>query len=449
MVDCFEELDVTLGVITETWLADGKSLTRDIQDLAAGAGLGMVCLNRRPNDRGVAHGGVAVVHNTASCTLAKIDLPNPGNFEVLVTMSNIPGHSRKLLTVACYLPPNYNTRRGKEALDHIENVVMELKRRYRDPFIMVAGDFNQWPVQDALREAPVGPTRKDRSIDRIFTNFNRSVTECGTVPPLEPEPGHQGTKSDHKIAYARAALPRNRTFEWITYQYRYYNQEAVGNFGAWLAQKDWVDVATAEGSNNKATAYQDAVTGAMEQCFPLITVRRKSTDCPWINNRIRKLISRRKGIYIREGRSQRWKRLKRVTDELIKKRRNTYLDSQRQCLLVEDARRNFFRNVKAFQAKERPKAFDPMDLFPGKNEEEVAAELAAYFNRISAEFNPLEPSDIPRTHSRPLPTLRPYQVEGRIRAFKNPKSMVRGDIFPVCDTPRHPPHRNLQRDHDH
>ena len=89
------------------------------------------------------------------------------------------------------------------------------------------------------------------------------------------------------------------------------------------------------------------------------------------------------------------------------------------------------RNVKAFQSKERPKAFDPMDLFPGKSEGQVADKLAGYFNRISSEFSPLEPCQIPRTHSRKLPVLLPFQVEGRIRAFKKPKSMVQGDIFPV------------------
>lgn len=92
-------------MITETWLADGESLDRDVQDLAKGAGLGMVCLNRKPNGRGIAHGGVAVVHNTSACTLTRVEMENPGDFEVLVTLSCLPGHSRKLLTVACYLPP--------------------------------------------------------------------------------------------------------------------------------------------------------------------------------------------------------------------------------------------------------------------------------------------------------------------------------------------------------
>ena len=125
------------------------------------------------------------------------------------------------------------------------------------------------------------------------------------------------------------------------------------------------------------------------------------------------------------------KRLKRIIEEIIKKRKDAYLNSQKDCLLVDDARRNFFRNVKAFQSKERPKAFNPMSLFPGLDEHQVATQFAQYFNHISCEFQPLEPSDIPLTRHRALPVLLPYQVEGRIRAFKKPKSMVKGDLFLV------------------
>ena len=305
LIDCFDEMDTTLGIVTETWLADGDSLDRDVRDLAKGAGLEMICLNRPANSRGVAHGGVAVVANQSTCTLKKIDMANPGNFEVLTTLSSVKGHSRNLITVACYLPPNYNMARGREALEHVENVVRDIKRRYKDPFIVVGGDFNQWAVDKALedfadmKEVQVGPTRKDRCIDRLFTNFGRAISESGTVPPLEPEPGHQGAKSDHRIAFLRANLPRTRPFEWVTYQYRYFNDQAVGEFGQWLAGMDWREVLNAEGSNAKANLYQEEVTRAMEAVFPLITVRKKSTDCPWISNRIRKLIRRRKGIYRR------------------------------------------------------------------------------------------------------------------------------------------------------
>lgn len=179
---------------------------------------------------------------------------------------------------------------------------------------------------------------------------------------------------------------------------------------------------SANTSNGKANLYQAAMSGALETFFPLITVRKKSTDCPWINACIRKLVAARKGIYKREGRSAKWRRLKKVTEDLIKRRRDIYLGSQKDCLLVDNARRNFFRNVKAFQSKERPKSFDPMELFPGKGAQDRAEELAAYFNRISLEFQPLEPSEIPgptEKASRSY-TLTKWRGESRCLKSQNP-----------------------------
>ena len=60
--------------------------------------------------------------------------------------------------------------------------------------------------------------------------------------------------------------------------------------------------------------------------------------------------------------------------------------------------------------------------------------MAEYFNRISHEFQPLEPSDIPSTYARRLPLLQPWEVAERIRRFRKPKSMVAGDLFPKLMT---------------
>ena len=117
--------------------------------------------------------------------------------------------------------------------------------------------------------------------------------------------------------------------------------------------------------------------------------------------------------------------------DLIKRKRQVYLESQTKGFLVEDVTRNLFRNAKAFNTKDRPKAFDPMSFSPGKMEVEAASELVAYFNRISAEFHPLEPADILRTQHGSLPIFPPYHLEGRIRGFKKPKLMAMGEIFPA------------------
>ena len=69
-------------------------------------------------------------------------------------------------------------------------------------------------------------------------------------------------------------------------------------------------------------------------------------------------------------------------------------------------------------------------LFPGPPNMEVDEKLAAHFNAISNEFSPLEASQIPVTKGRTLPMLAPHETAGHIRAFKKPKSMVKGEIFP-------------------
>ena len=198
-----------------------------------------------------------------------------------------------------------------------------------------------------------------------------------------------------------------------------------------MAAKDWSDVYNAPDSNSKTNQYQAEVMAALERCFPLITVRRKASDPPWFNERIRKKIRQRRGIYKREGRSNKWKKIKKHTENLIRKRRDRYALSQKDALLANDGDIIFFKNVKNYRAKDRPKVFDVKSLFPGLTPRQVAEELASHFNKISSEFEPLQTHEIPVTHPRALPVLLPHEVAGRIRAFRKPKSMVRGDIFPA------------------
>ena len=113
-----------------------------------------------------------------------------------------------------------------------------------------------------LTEAPVGPTRSGRSIDRIFTNFEDHIHDAGTVPPLETDDA-QAKKSDHRVAFVRAALPRVVEVKWLNYSYRYYNEDSARLFGGWLASKRWTDLQAAPTSNTKAEVYQRDVVGAL------------------------------------------------------------------------------------------------------------------------------------------------------------------------------------------
>ena len=167
-------------------------------------------------------------------------LPNPERYEVLTTVSTIAGHARKLVTIAAYIPPGYTVTRGRGCLSFISDLVIDAKRRYREPYLAISGDFNQWDAGQAIEdfldisEVDVGPTRGLSTIDRIFVNFGNMVTDKGSVPPLDVDPGDQGSPSDHRVAFAKCDLKRVEAFEWISYKYLYYNEDSVEQFGEYL-----------------------------------------------------------------------------------------------------------------------------------------------------------------------------------------------------------------------
>ena len=78
----------------------------------------------------------------------------------------------------------------------------------------------------------------------------------------------------------RASLPRFDSYEWQTFSYRHFTEEGEGAFARWVTLHDWTGILEAPDSNAKTAAYQAAVTEAMDNCFPVRTTKRKSTDLP-------------------------------------------------------------------------------------------------------------------------------------------------------------------------
>ena len=441
LIDTINELDAAAAIVTETWLADGETLEEDRQDLLLGSGISMLYKNRPRDSRGAAYGGVALFFKDDICNFKEVTTAGGDGYEVLTTVGNMRGHPRRVVVVAAYIPPNYTTIRAHGCIDYINGIIIEMKRRYKDPYIIVSGDFNQWPIQQAvedfldIKETAAGPTRGTRTIDRTFSNLD-NIIGAGTLNPLQTDGEGPLRESDHRICYVSAKINKKERYKWLNYSYRYKSPEACEEFGRWLANKNWDAVINAVGSDRKADIYQSEVVAAVEAIFPLRTIKRKNIDPPWINEAVRRLIRVRKRIFLDTGgRTPEWKKVKRKVEKLIKKRQKIYHDTQREALLADDSQRNFFRNTKNYMSKQRPVPFEVMDLFPGHEENEVAEILAAHFNEISNEFSPIDPTrDIPRTFSSPLPLLQVRDVAKRLRSFRKPKSVVKGDIFPELVT---------------
>ena len=129
------------AIITETWFSSSEEHDQDLDDVLQSTGIALITKNLPP------------------------------------------------LVVAAYMPPGDSVQRGKACLAHIGRIVLDAKRRYNEPMIVVASDFNQWDIKSALddyvnlEKVDAGATRGARSIDRVFLNFGSAITKKGTVPP--------------------------------------------------------------------------------------------------------------------------------------------------------------------------------------------------------------------------------------------------------------------------
>ena len=434
---CFINLSITFAILTETWLASGSRLEQDTEHLLLGHGLDIFYLNRPLSSNGIAHGGVAIVLKTSLSSGKPFLFPNPENFEVLPITANLFAAKRKFYIVAAYIPPNYTVGKGRACLQFISDLVLEIKRRSTDPYIVVAGDFNQWPVAEALQdypelvEVPTPPTRDDRHIDKIYTNWSGDIHDSGCVPPLGTDsPAESRTYSDHNIQYLCSKIPRKAPIKWEYYSYRPFNDKGADAFVLELSNFNWEGLYSVGNSNEAALMLQLILDDMMDRHFPIRNCKKKDNDLPWFNDTARKMAKKKHAIYKAEGQSARWQKQAEKLDRYLDKGQQTFLQNQRDKITGPDASKNFFKNIRAFKSVDRPKEFNICDIRPGKSEREVAEEAASFFNRISDEFDPLEPKDIPSTYHRDLPLLSPAMVEKMLRQAKKSGSMVRGDIFP-------------------
>ena len=197
---------------------------------------------------------MAIIARDSTTKIRDFTFPNPDNFEVLTVCATVATIKRKFYLTAAYIPPNYTTARGKACLEHINNLVLNIKRNTQDPYILIAGDFNQWDVGLAVQdyadlvEVPTPATRGERHIDRIFTNWSDDIHDSGCLPPLETEgPADTKSYSDHKIQYMCSRLVRKQPVVWETFVHRPYNEKGADAFIEELSTVDWTPVYSALG----------------------------------------------------------------------------------------------------------------------------------------------------------------------------------------------------------
>ena len=90
LIEVFEEYNISIAVLTETWFRTGRSLDREAEELESGQEIALITRNR--STRG---GGVAVAYNKRLVRMNEFKLPG-NKFEMICAVGNTPDTNRKI-----------------------------------------------------------------------------------------------------------------------------------------------------------------------------------------------------------------------------------------------------------------------------------------------------------------------------------------------------------------
>ena len=120
--------------------------------------------------------------------------------------------------------------------------------------------------------------------------------------------------------------------------------------------------------------------------------------------------------------------MKRKIEKMIEEAKREYFEKGKKKAIEDKNSGAYYKLANNLKDGEAPKPFDLRDIKPHLSAFELANDVAEFFNVITRDYPPL-PKRTSWADENVTP-LELYQVAARIKSFKKPRSMIRGDIFP-------------------
>ena len=139
-------------------------------------------------------------------------------------------------------------------------------------------------------------------------------------------------------------------------------------------------------------------------------------------------------MFLKHGRNDRWHKLKKLTDRLIREQKEKFYNRQKSQATNSRNPSQYYKAVCKLKDREKTPNFDICELFPKESPYEVAEPVVTFFSAITENMEPLEERKDQQCESDFVMFER-YQIAAKLRSFKKPKSMVEGDIYTeLCTT---------------
>ena len=150
LIDLFDNANLTVTIITETWLKENDNYNRIKEELLLGNDIDLISCNRTGNKRG---GGVSIAFKRGLIKLEENKFGKDG-FELVSAFGRFYKEKRIVVFYGVYLPPSLSKGKADRALEIINDNISLIKAKYESPVIYIAGDFNQFDINKSFDDHP-------------------------------------------------------------------------------------------------------------------------------------------------------------------------------------------------------------------------------------------------------------------------------------------------------
>ena len=255
------------------------------------------------------------------------------------------------------------------------------------------------------------------------------IPEC--LEPLDSDPDKNGKKSDHRIVLGKPITAINNKCgrEYRRVKVRPFPESGMKKMKEWFIDQTWEPFYKAESAHEKAQVFQNMLISKLDEIFPEKVRKFSSDDQPWITHHLKKLDRRRRRVFHKQRRSEKWKKMNKLFKDEVKSAKHQFYKKT-----VADLKKKnpgqWYSALKRMISKDQLSQQINIAEISHHTDQQQAEIIADKFSSIQNEYEPLKTEDInvPPYSAVDVPQFQPAQVWFHLSRMKTNKATVPGDF---------------------
>ena len=157
----------------------------------------------------------------------------------------------------------------------------------------------------------------------------------------------------------------------------------------WFIDQSWKEVYQAETAHEKAKIFQNILLKVLDEIFPEKIRKISSDDQAWITHRLKMLDRRRKRLFHKERRSEKWKQLNKMFKQEVKTAKAQFY-KKTVADLKKKSPGQWYSALKRITSSDQRSDQINIEEINHLTDQEQAERIAEKFSSIQNEYQPLQ-----------------------------------------------------------